>query len=200
LSNESSTRVTHQQGHKQQTPSMQGWKGYALYYAKPVLRVSPYFHVLALFKSFQKSYFRDPAIFRSFPRKVHPILLIQECKQLNLSIMIANTLTKLSSLTYYVMTVTNKRYSYPRVTTIRIDIHHIRENPTNMFSTLGPRMALDHMYLTWSTYSNLSWVTDRFGWIPLLLRKMTPYTIHNTPADRSVGPYLISLPSKPMKQ
>jgi hypothetical protein len=139
-----------------------------------VLRVSPYFHVLALFKSFQKSYFRDPAIFRSFPRKVHPILLIQECKQLNLSIMIANTLTKLSSLTYYVMIVTNKQYSYPRVTTIRIDIHHIRENPTNMFSTLGPRMALDHMYLTWSTYSNLSRSRQQRWTDALLMRKSAP--------------------------
>jgi hypothetical protein len=37
-------------------------------------------------------------------------------------------------------------------------------------STLGLRMALDHTYLTWSMYSNLLWVTDRFGWIQLLPR------------------------------
>jgi hypothetical protein len=34
----------------------------------------------------------------------------------------------------------------------------------------------------------------------LLLRKMAPDIIHSTPADRSVGPYPISLPSQPMKQ
>jgi hypothetical protein len=31
-------------------------------------------------------------------------------------------------------------------------------------------MSLGHMYLTWSMYSNLLWVTDRFGPITLLLR------------------------------
>jgi hypothetical protein len=36
------------------TPSMQGFMGYALYYARPALKVSPYFQVLALPKSFQK--------------------------------------------------------------------------------------------------------------------------------------------------
>jgi hypothetical protein len=36
---------------------------------------------------------------------------------------------------------------------------------------------------------NLLWVIDRFGWISLLSRKMDPDTIHNTPADRSAGPY-----------
>jgi hypothetical protein len=51
--------------------------GYTLYYVKSTLRVSPYFHVLTLFKLFQKSYFQDPAIFKSFPIKVHHILLIQ---------------------------------------------------------------------------------------------------------------------------
>jgi hypothetical protein len=37
--------------------------------------------------------------------------------------------------------------------------------------TLSPHMVPDHTYLTWSTHSNLSWVTDRFGRNPLLLRK-----------------------------
>jgi hypothetical protein len=50
--------------HKQSTPSMQGIMGKALYYAKPMLRVSPYFQVLALFKSFW--------------RRLHPTLLKQE--------------------------------------------------------------------------------------------------------------------------
>jgi hypothetical protein len=34
----------------------------------------------------------------------------------------------------------------------------------------------------------------------LLLRKRAPDTIHNTSADRSTGPYPVSLPSQPMKQ
>jgi hypothetical protein len=38
-------------------------------------------------------------------------------------------------------------------------------------------------------------------WIGSLLpRKRTPVSIHSTPADRSVGPYPISLSSQPMKQ
>jgi hypothetical protein len=37
--------------------------------------------------------------------------------------------------------------------------------------TLSPCIVLDHTYLTWSTHSNLSWVIDRFGHIPLLSRK-----------------------------
>jgi hypothetical protein len=37
-------------------------------------------------------------------------------------------------------------------------------------STLGPHMALDNTYLMWSTYSNISQVANRFGWISLLLR------------------------------
>jgi hypothetical protein len=68
------------------------------------------------------------------------------------------------------------------------------------FSTLNPCMTLDHMYLMWSTYSNPSWVIDRFRWIPLLPRKRSPNTIHSMPADRSTGSYLGSLPSQPMKQ
>jgi hypothetical protein len=30
------------------------------------------------------------------------------------------------------MTTTNKRYSYPRVAVIRIDVHPAQKNPTNM--------------------------------------------------------------------
>jgi hypothetical protein len=29
------------------------------------------------------------------------------------------------------MTTTNKRYSYPKVAAIRIDVHYVRENPIN---------------------------------------------------------------------
>jgi hypothetical protein len=66
--------------------------------------------------------------------------------------------------------------------------------------TLSPRMFQYHMYLMWSTYSNPSRDADRFGQIPLLPRKGASDTIHSTPADRSVGPYLVSLLSQPMKQ
>jgi hypothetical protein len=45
------------------------------------------------------------------------------------------------------MTVTNKRYSYPRVATIQIDIHPAGENLIHTLSTFGPHMTLDHMYL-----------------------------------------------------
>jgi hypothetical protein len=35
---------------------------------------------------------------------------------------------------------------------------------------------------------------------PLLPRKRAPDTIHSTPADRSMGPYPVSLPCQPLKQ
>jgi hypothetical protein len=76
-----------------------------------------------------------------------------------------------------------------------------KTRPTrHMLSMLIPRMVQDHTYLMWSTYSNPSRDTDRFGRIPLLSRKRAPDTIHSTPIDRSAGPYLISLLSQPMKQ
>jgi hypothetical protein len=39
------------------------------------------------------------------------------------------------------MTATNKRYSYPRVTVIQIDIHHAGENPTNTPHTFHAQSA-----------------------------------------------------------
>jgi hypothetical protein len=50
----------------------------------------------------------------------------------------------------YVKTTTNKRYSYPRVTVIRIDVHPTGENSTNTphashtQSTYGPRPYVSH--------------------------------------------------------
>jgi hypothetical protein len=70
----------------------------------------------------------------------------------------------------------------------------------NMHSMLNQCMVLDHMYLTWSTHSNLSWSHQQWWTEPLLPRKRASDTIHNTIADRSVGPYPISLPSQPLKQ
>jgi hypothetical protein len=50
---------------------MQGLMGKALYYAKPTLRVSPYFQVLAIFKTFQG--------------RLHPTLLKQELQTIRCS-------------------------------------------------------------------------------------------------------------------
>jgi hypothetical protein len=50
----------------------------------------------------------------------------------------------------YVLTATNKRYSYLRVTAIRIDVYPTGENSTNMShasraqSTYGPRPYVFH--------------------------------------------------------
>jgi hypothetical protein len=116
--------------------------------------VSPYFHVLALFKSFQKLYFRDPAIFKSFPRKVHPILLIQELQATELKLHNNNYINQVDLISYYAITATNKRYSYPRVAAIQIDIHSVGKNLANMLhashaqSAYGPRPYVSHMVNT----------------------------------------------------
>jgi hypothetical protein len=72
--------------------------------------------------------------------------------------MTSMTTSSLTLLIYYMMTVTNMRYSYLRVAVIRIDVHPTGENPTTHRtpSTLMPRMTIDHTNLTWSTHSNLS--------------------------------------------
>jgi hypothetical protein len=90
-------------------------------------------------------------------------------------------------------------YSYPRVAVIRIDVHPAREiQPTrHMLSMLSPRMAHDHTYLTWSTYSNLSYSRQQIWTDPLHLRRRDPDTIHSTTAIRSAGPNPASLPQQP---
>jgi hypothetical protein len=65
---------------------------------------------------------------------------------------------------------------------------------------LSPRMVQYHAYLTWSTYSNLSRSHQQSWARPLLLRKRASDTIHSMLADRSVGPYPVSLLSQPLKQ
>jgi hypothetical protein len=66
--------------------------------------------------------------------------------------------------------------------------------------TLSLRTVQDHTYLMWSTYSDLSH-SHQQGWVgPHLPRKRAPNTIHSTLADQSMGPYLVSLQSQPMKQ
>jgi hypothetical protein len=49
---------------------------------------------------------------------------------------------------------------------------------------------------TWQHFTS-----HRQSWAgPLLLRKRAPDIIHSVSADRSMGPYPVSLPSQPMKQ
>jgi hypothetical protein len=64
----------------------------------------------------------------------------------------------------------------------------------HIFSTLSLRMALDHMYPTRFTYSNLS-RSHQPSWTGSLLprKKRIPDYILSTPDDRSVGPHPVSL-------
>jgi hypothetical protein len=58
------------------------------------------------------------------------------------------------SLISYVKTVTNKRYSYLRVTMIRIDVHPVGENLIHTTRTLPMPVHVCHMYAFYgqSTY------------------------------------------------
>jgi hypothetical protein len=100
------------------------------------------------------------------------------------------------------MTATNKRYSYPRVAAIRIDVHHTGETRLTHHThpTLSLRMVPDHTYLTQSLHSNLSHNHQQSWAEPLFPRKRALDTIHITMANRSTGPYQVSLPSQPIKQ
>jgi hypothetical protein len=70
-----------------------------------------------------------------------------------------------------------------------------KARPTcHTLSMLGSRVALNHMYLMWSTYSNLSWSHQQRWTEPLLSRKRAPDIIHSTTTDRSAVLYLVSLP------
>jgi hypothetical protein len=62
---------------------------------------------------------------------------------------------------------------------------------------LSPCMVHDHMYLTWSTYSNLSYSRQQIWTDPLHPRRRAPDTIHSTTAIWSEGPYPASLPQQP---
>jgi hypothetical protein len=62
---------------------------------------------------------------------------------------------------------------------------------------LSPRMVHDYTYLTWFTYSNLSYSRQQIWTDPLHQRRRAPDTIHNTMAIRSAGPYPASLPQQP---
>jgi hypothetical protein len=54
-----------------------------------------------------------------------------------------NQLLNINTLINYVKTVTNKRYSYPRVTVIWIDVHPTGENQTNMPYAFHAQSAYD---------------------------------------------------------
>jgi hypothetical protein len=85
---------------------------------------------------------------------------------------------------------------------IQIDVHPARETrPTrHTHPTLSPCMVLDRTYLTRSMHSNLT-CSHQQSWAGSLLpRNRAPNTIHSTLADRSVGPYPVSLPRQPLKQ
>jgi hypothetical protein len=60
------------------------------------------------------------------------------------------------------MTITNKWYSYPRVTVIRIDVYPARENPTNITRTLHTPV---HVHFLWAVpiRGKLSRVINRVG-------------------------------------
>jgi hypothetical protein len=66
-------------------------------------------------------------------------------------------------MSYYMITATNKWYSYPRVAAIWIDVHHAEKirSTRHTHPTPSPRIVLIHTYLTRSTHSNPSWVVDR---------------------------------------
>jgi hypothetical protein len=58
-------------------------------------------------------------------------------------------------------------------------------------------MIHDHTYLTWSTYSNLSYSRQQIWTDPLHPRRRVPDTIYSTTTIWSTGPYPASLPQQP---
>jgi hypothetical protein len=167
---------------------MQDFMEKALYYVKPALRVSPYFQVLALFKTFRW--------------KVHPTPIIQELQAIK-RIKQHNRykLIKFIKMSMWWLPQTSGTHIRESRRFESMYTLQGKTRPTrHTYPTLSPCMVPEHTYPTWSTHSNLLWVADRFGRIPLLLRKMALDTILSTPVDRSAGPYPVSLPSQPMKQ
>jgi hypothetical protein len=162
----------------------------ALYYIKHVLRVSPYFQVLALFKSFE--------------RRLHPTLLKQELQAIKCSkqhTSITDKLIKFIKLsTWWLPQTSSTHIRESRWFELMYTLQGKTRSTHHTHPTLSPRMVPNHMYLTWSRHSNPLRVADRFRQISLLPRKRAPDTISSTPVDRSVGPYPISLSNQPMKQ
>jgi hypothetical protein len=164
--------------------------GNALYCAKPTLRVSPYFQILALFKSFW--------------RRVHPTLLKQELQTfecIKQHTLLTGKLIKSVKLSTWWLPQTSGTHIWE---SRRFESMYTLQGKTwptrHTYPMLGPHMVLDHTYLTWSTHSNLSCSRPQSWAGPLLLRKRAHDTIHNMSADWSTGPYPVSLPSQPMKK
>jgi hypothetical protein len=88
---------------------MQNWIWEALYYAKLMLRVIPYFQVLALFKSFPFLTFMIHLYSNHYQERCILFYSYKSCKQLSLNNITTVTLSKLSSLSCYVLIATNKR-------------------------------------------------------------------------------------------
>jgi hypothetical protein len=152
--------------------------------------VSPYFQVLALFKSFQMK----DASYSNHTR-------VKQLSVLSNTTLVTIKLNKLVKLSTWWLLQTNdahirESWWFESMYTMQGETRPTRHT----HSMLSPRMTIDHTYLTWSMHSNLSWITDRFGQIPLLSRKRAPDTIHSTRADRSLGLYPVSIPSQQMKQ
>jgi hypothetical protein len=164
--------------------------GKAIYYAKPALRLSPYFQLFALFKTFW--------------RRLHPTLLKQELQAIKCSkqhTSITDKHIKFIKLSMWWLPQTSGAHIWESQQFESMYTLQEKTWPTcHTHPMFSPCMVLGHMYLMWSTHSNLSWVTDRFGQITLLLRKRAPSIILSMLPDRSADPYPISLPSQPMKQ
>jgi hypothetical protein len=164
--------------------------GWALYYAKPALKVHPYFQILALFKSFRKR----GASYSNHTRVAHNKCIKQHTSK---------QICSLSSLSYLcddyrkqAILISKSCGDSNRCTPCR---GKPDQHDTYAFHT-SPRTSGICFLWAVPVRGNLSRFIDRFGKIPLLPRKRVPDTIYNMPADRSVGPYSISLPSQPMKQ
>jgi hypothetical protein len=73
-----------------------------------------------------------------------------------------------------------------------------KTQPTHhTLSTLSLCIVHDHTYLTWSTYSNLSYSHQQIWIDSLHPKRRAPNTIHNTTTIWSAGPCPASLPQQP---
>jgi hypothetical protein len=91
----------------------------------------------------ERPYFNSFSSKTTLRGKVHSTLIIQELqaikyiKQHNINYQQAHLLCYV----IYMMTATNKRYSYLRATAIRIDVHSAGENPINTPHTFHTRFV-----------------------------------------------------------
>jgi hypothetical protein len=153
-------------------------------------KVSPYFQVLALFKSFR--------------RRVHPTLLKQELqtikciRQHNIITIKLIKFVKLS--TWWLLqtsgTHIQESWWFESIYNLQGKIWPTRHT----LPMLSPRIAINHTYLMWSTHSSLLWSRQQICTDPLPQRRRAPDTIHSSMTVWSAGPYPASLPQQPMSQ